>query len=86
MTVNVTVFDPRLAQVKLFGDTLRLAIPQPDVLPPSTSAAEIDALPSPLRKTVAFLQTATGPAVMLTLAVLEAVQLAPFVTVRLSVT
>ena len=45
VTVSVTVLAPALAQVKLFGLTLRLAMPQLSLLPLLMSAAAMVALP-----------------------------------------
>ncbi len=45
VTVSVTVLAPTLAHVNVFGDTAMLAIAQLSVLPPSTSAATIEAFP-----------------------------------------
>ena len=59
VTVNVTVFGPKSAVVKLFGETLNVTAPQLSELPLSTSAPTIDATP-PTKLTVMFLQTAVG--------------------------
>ena len=45
VTVNVTVFEPTLEQVKLVGLAARLAMPQASLEPLSTSLAVILALP-----------------------------------------
>ena len=84
--VSVTVFGPMLAHVKLFGATPRLAIPQLEVLPPSTSFGVIEAVADALRNTVAFLHTATEPTLIGTPTLPDAEQLAALVTVRLNVT
>ena len=47
VTVSVTVFDPLLAQVKVLGVTVRVAMAQLSVLPLSTLAAVIEAWPVP---------------------------------------
>src|SRR6185503_14790264 len=60
VTVSVTVFGPTLAQVKVLGVTLRLAMPQASLLPLFTWAAVIVALPVASRFTVMFWQTAVG--------------------------
>src|SRR5579871_5387452 len=59
VTVSVTLLAPRLAQVNEDGDTLREAMLQLSLLPPSTCAAVMLAEP-PLSATVIFLQIATG--------------------------
>jgi hypothetical protein len=68
-TVSVTVFGPLLAQVNVLGVTVREVIPQLSVLPPSTSEPVTDALPLASSATVAFLQTAVGGVVSLTVKV-----------------
>jgi hypothetical protein len=65
-TVSVTVFGPLLAQVNALGLTVRDVIPQLSLLPLSTSAAVIEALPLASNTTVTFLQIAVGGVVSLT--------------------
>ena len=69
VTVNVTVFGPLFAQVNVLGVTVREAIPQLSVLPPSTSAPVIEALPLASSDLVMFLQTAVGGVVSFTVKV-----------------
>ena len=52
VTVRVTVFGPLLAQVKVLGETVRVAIAQLSVLPLSTLAAVIVTLPEPFNAAV----------------------------------
>jgi hypothetical protein len=59
-TVKVTVLLPTLAQLKVPGDTVSDAIPQPLVLPPSTWEAVMPALPVLSNCTVTGWQTAAG--------------------------
>jgi hypothetical protein len=68
-TVSVTAFGPLFAQVKVLGVTVRETMPQLSLLPLSTSAAVIDALPPAFRVTVMFLQTAVGGVVSVTVKV-----------------
>src|SRR5687768_9335845 len=60
VTVSVTVFGPLLAQVKVLGLTVRESIPQLSLLPLSTSAPVIEALPLASSAFVMFLHTAVG--------------------------
>src|SRR5258708_4808618 len=83
VTVKVTVFGPTLAQVKVFGLTLRLLMPQTSLLPPSTSAAASVPLPVPSRTTVAALHLAVGGVLSTTVTV--AVQVATFLLLSVTV-
>ena len=60
ITVKVTVFAPRLAQVNVLGETVIDAIPQLSVEPLLICDAVIEACPLASRYIVAFLQLATG--------------------------
>jgi hypothetical protein len=60
VTVKVTGFAPRFAQLNELGLTERVKGPAP-VDPPSTSAAVILAFPAALRDTVTSLHTAICP-------------------------
>ena len=57
VTVNVTVFAPMLAQVKLEGDTFVEAMPHVAVEPLSTCAAVTAAWPVASRATLTFCAT-----------------------------
>ncbi len=54
VAVKVTVLPPKLAQEKLLGVTLKLAIPQASLEPPSIWAAVIDPVPLSSNCTVIF--------------------------------
>jgi len=54
VTVRVTVFAPRLAQVNELGVTFMLAIPQASELPLLIWAAVMEAIPPAFRATVIF--------------------------------
>src|SRR4030043_369472 len=69
VTVNVTVFPPTLAHVNELMSMARLSIPHASVLPPSTSAATIDALPVASRYASMSWHTATGEIVSITVTV-----------------
>jgi len=60
VTVSVTVFGPLLAQVKVLGLTVSESIPQLSLLPLSTSAPVIEALPLASNAFEMSLHTAVG--------------------------
>src|SRR5260370_1260870 len=86
VTVRVTVLGPTLAQVKLFGLTLREARPQASLLPLSTSAGIMPAWPVASSWTVMFLQAATGWVSSTTVTVVPQVALLPWPSLTVSVT
>jgi hypothetical protein len=87
VTVKTTVLAPTLAQVKLVGVALMLAMPQASLLPLSTWPAVILAEPAPFNCTVRFWQIATGATLSSTVTVAVQVLLLPLtsVTVKTSV-
>jgi len=60
VTVSVTVLGPRLAQVKLVLDKVRLAMPQLSLLPLLICAGVIETWPAASSRTVMFRARATG--------------------------
>jgi len=74
-TVSVTVLAPLLAHVNVLGLTVRETMPQLSLLPLSTSAAVIEALPLASSATVAFLHDAVGGVVSFTVNVVVQVAL-----------
>ena len=60
VTVRVTEFGPLLAHVNVLGVTVRVAMAQLSLLPLSTSAPVMVALPDAFSATVMFLHTAVG--------------------------
>ena len=54
VTVSVTLFNPRLAQVKAVGEAPRDKIPQASVDPLFTAAAVVEIFPEPFRVIVRF--------------------------------
>src|SRR2546428_4456917 len=87
VAVSLTVFGPRLAQVKALLSMLRLIGPQASVVPPSTSAATMVAWPVASRFTSIFLIATLGAVTSCTVTVASALALftLPSVTVSLTV-
>src|SRR5262245_26337726 len=85
-TVRVTVFGPTLAQVKLLGETVLLAIPQASLELAVTSPAVIEAVPAGLRFTVMFWQTMAGAVLSTTVTVAPHVLVLPFTSTTVRVT
>src|SRR5690606_21389470 len=86
VTVRVTLFGPKSAQVKSVISIEVVAIPQASVLPPSTSAAAIETFPVASRKTVMFWQTAVGATLSSTVTTVVQVLEFPLTSVTVSVT
>src|SRR5438128_450865 len=86
VTVRVTVFGPTLAQVNELGLTLLEAMPQASLLPLSTCAAAMLALPLASSCTVMFLQAATGKVLSTTVTVAVQVWLLPLLSATVRVT
>src|SRR4030043_509042 len=86
VTVRVTVFAPTLAHVNELMSMARLSIPHASVLPPSTSAATIEALPVASRYTSISWHTATGEIVSITVTVAAHWSLLPLLSVTVRVT
>src|SRR2546425_9358413 len=84
VAVSLTVFGPRLAQVKALLSMLRLIGPQASVVPPSTSAATMVAWPVASRFTSMCLVTTFGGVVSFTVSF--AVQVLLLLAASLTVT
>ena len=84
-TVNVTVFAPKLAQVKLVADRPKLGVPQLSVEPLLICDAVILALP-PLKFTVMFWQSAVGGVTSRTVTVAVQVAVLPLPSFTVNVT
>jgi hypothetical protein len=85
VTVSVTVFAPLLAQVNVLGVTVREAIPQLSLLPSSTLAAVIEALPAAFSATVKGLHNAIGGISSKTVKVVVQVLLLPLASLTVTV-
>ena len=87
VTVKVTVLAPTFEQVNVFGETLKVAIPQASVEPLFTWDAVIDAFPEAFNWTVMFWVVTIGTMVSITVTVAVAVDelLLPSVTVNVTV-
>ena len=81
VTVKVTVFAPTFAQVKLDGDTDKLAMPQASLLPLSISLAVILVLPALSNVTVMFWVAAIGATLSCTVTVAVSVEVLPLLSV-----
>src|SRR5213593_37703 len=86
LAVSLTVFGPRLAQVKALLSMLRLIGPQASVVPPSTSAATMVAWPVASRFTSIFLGATLGAVTSCTVTVASALALLPLPSVAVSLT
>ena len=84
-TVNVTVFAPKLAHVKLVADKPKFVVPQLSVEPLSTCEAVIVAL-LPLKFTVTFWQSAVGGVTSRTVTVAVQVAVLPLPSATVNVT
>jgi len=86
VTVRVTVFAPKSAQLKVDGLTLVLAMPQASLEPVETFEATMLALPAASRLTVIFCATAVGLMVSITVIVALAELMFPLASVAVKVT
>ena len=87
VTVNVTVFAPKLVQVNVLGETVTVAIPHASLDPLSICEAVILAFPELFNCIVKFCVITTGLTVSITVTVAVAVEelLLPSVTVNVTV-
>src|SRR5437016_14627610 len=83
VTVNVTLFGPTLAQVKLFGLPAMLLMPQASLLPSSTLAGVIEPLPVPSISLLYALPFASG--IVLSMTVTVAVHVATLLLLSVTV-
>src|SRR5436309_11104518 len=86
VAVSLTVFGPRLAQVKALLSMLRLIGLQASVVPPSISAATLVALPLASRFTSIFLGATLGAVTSRTVTVASALALLRLPSVAVSLT
>ena len=86
LRLRTTELLPMSEQLKELVLIVLLEMPQLSLDPPSTSAAVIEALPLPSRKTVRLLQTAVGGVTSLMVTVAEQEALLPEASVPVSVT
>src|SRR5438128_3729126 len=86
VAVSLTVFAPRLAQVKLVLSMLRLIGPQASVVPPSTTAATMVAWTVASRFTSIFLVATLGAVTSCTVTVASALALLRLPSVAVSLT
>src|SRR5690606_3625608 len=84
VAVRVTLLSPTLLQSKMSMSIEMFATPHWSVLPPSTSAATIPALPNSSNCMVMFWQTATGASVSITVMVKLQVLTFPFTSVAVN--
>lgn len=86
VTVNVTMFDPILAQVNVVGEIESDAIPHASFDPLLTCVAVIEVVPEAFSGTVIFLQSAVGGTLSTTVTVAVQVETFPLLSVTVNVT
>ena len=87
VTVRITIFPPRLAQVKFEGLRASVRVPQANAVEPLSMAAAVTVtLPAPFRITVRFWHKAVGRIVSSTVTVAVQVDELPEESVTVSVT